>query len=342
METIWFIIWGTLWGVYFMLDGFDFGAGILMPFIAKNEQDRKKIFNAIGPFWDGNEVWLITAGGVTFAAFPGTYATMFSALYSVLMLILFALIIRGAGLAMREESEDNQSARNFWDGLFTRGSFAAALLWGVAFANLFKGIPIDAEGVYHGTIITLLNPYGLLGGLLFLTYFLMHGSIWLSIKTDGDLHDKAAGLAGKLWIALAILSVIFLISTVFATELYTNYLNNPVLFILPLLVVLGLVFSGLFIKARDWKKAWLASSVYIFFATMFGVVGMYPALLISSIDSEYSRTIHNSASSPLTLRIMLIVVLICIPAVIIYQMWAYRIFKGKVGGDHSGYHDGID
>ncbi|NQU05545.1 MAG: cytochrome d ubiquinol oxidase subunit II, partial [Calditrichaeota bacterium] len=276
METIWFIIWGLLWGVYFMLDGFDFGAGTLMPFIAKSEIDRKKIFNAIGPFWDGNEVWLITAGGVTFAAFPGAYATMFSAMYSAFMLILFALIIRGSGMVLREELAENQSARNFWDWMFTIGSFVAALLWGVAFANLFKGIPIDAEGVYHGSILTLLNPYGLLGGLLFLTFFMMHGSIWLSLKTDGDLHDKTTVLAGKFWGVLVILSVVFLIATVFATDLYANYLNNPVLFILPLLVVLGLIFSGLFIKARDWSKAWFASSVYIFFATMFGVVGMYP------------------------------------------------------------------
>jgi len=341
METTWFLIWGLLWAVYFMLDGFDFGVGTLMPFIAKKESDRKKIYNAIGPFWDGNEVWLITAGGITFAAFPGTYATMFSALYSALMLILFALIIRGAGLALREESLDNLSARGFWDWLFIIGSFVTALLWGVAFANLFKGIPIDAEGVFHGNLFTLLNPYGLIGGVLFLVYFIMHGSIWLAFKTDGELHDRAIKLSGRFWIILSVVSVIFLFMTAVSTNLYQNYLDSPVLFIIPLLLVAALALTGLFIKQAQWKKAWFASSGYIFFATFFGLIGMYPGLLLSSLDPSFSRTIHNSASSPLTLKIMLVVVIIFVPLAIIYQAWAYKVFGGKVEGDASGYHEGV-
>ena len=340
METIWFIIWGFLWGVYFLLDGFDFGAGILMPFIARDETNRRKIFNSIGPFWDGNEVWLITAGGITFAAFPGTYATMFSTLYSALMLILFGLIIRGAGLAMREETE-NPAARRWWDWSFVIGSFVAALLFGVIFANIFRGIPFDGNGVYHGSLLTLLNPYGLLGGLLFLTFFLMHGSIWLAFKTENQLHDRASLLSSWFWVILTALSVIFLISTAFATGLYDNYLNNPLLFAIPALMVTGLVFTGIFIHQRAWKKAWFASSLFIFSVTMFGVIGMYPSLLPSSIDPAFSRTIHNSASSPLTLKIMLVVVLIFIPLVIVYQAWAYRIFSGKVSGEISGYHEGV-
>ena len=338
METIWFLLWGILWAVYFDLDGFDLGVGILMPFIAKDETERRTIFNAIGPFWDGNEVWLIAAGGVTFAAFPGTYATMFSALYSALMLILFALIIRGAGLALREESHNNPSARGFWDWLFIIGSFIAALLWGVAFANLFRGIPIDAEGIYHGTLLTLLNPYGLLGGLLFLVFFLMHGSIWLAFKTEDDLHNRAAKLSKKFWIILVIISVVFLVTTAYSTDLYRNYLDSPALFILPLVVFLCLVISGIFIRQAGWKKAWFASAGYIFFATMFGVVGMYPDLLISSLNPEFSRTIYNSASSSLTLWIMLVVVLIFLPLVIIYQAWSYKLFSGKVGKEPHGYN----
>lgn len=311
-----------------------------MPFIARDEADRKKIYNAIGPFWDGNEVWLIVAGGVTFAAFPGTYATMFSALYSVLMLILFALILRGAGLALREEAE-KQSHRAFWDWFFIIGSFIAALLLGVAFANFFKGIPIDAEGIFHGNLFTLLNPYGLAGGLLFLTFFLTHGAIWLTFKTEGELHDKAMNYAGRLWVILVVLSVIFLIATAFATDIYRNYLNSPVLFVLPLLAVAGLLLTGIYIKQVDWKKAWFASAGYFFFVTLFGVVGMYPALLPSSLNPAFSRTIHNSASSPLTLKIMLVVALIFVPLAIIYQAWAYKVFSGKVGGEHSGYHEGV-
>lgn len=340
METIWFIIWGVLWGVYFMLDGFDLGAGTLMPFIARNEADRRKIFNAIGPFWDGNEVWLITAGGVTFAAFPAVYATMFSALYSVLMLILFALILRGSGLAMREESE-SASGRAFWDRLFIIGSFAAALLFGVVFANLFKGIPIDAEGIFHGNLLTLLNPYGVFGGLLFLTFFLLHGAIWLALKTDGELQNRVIDLTGKLWIILIVLSVAFLIATAFATSLYHNYINNPVLFLLPFIAVVSLLFTGYLIRKAEWKNAWFASSGYILFVTIFGVVGMYPGLLLSSIDPAFNRTIYNSSSSSLTLTIMLVVVLIFVPLVIVYQSWAYKVFGGKVSGEYSGYHEGM-
>ncbi len=167
-----------------MLDGFDLGLGTLMPFLAKDDTDRRVIYRAMGPFWDGNEVWLITAGGVTFAAFPTTYAVMFSGLYSALMLILFALILRGVSMVFRGEVDDPRW-RRLWDtGLFL-GSFLPALLFGVAFANLFKGIPIDAEGIFQGNLLTLLNPYGLAGGLLFVLLFLVHGSLWLAVKTHG-------------------------------------------------------------------------------------------------------------------------------------------------------------
>lgn len=339
METIWFIIWGVLWGAYFILDGYDLGAGALMPFLAKDEYDRKKIFNSIGPFWDGNEVWLVTAGGVTFAAFPGTYATMFSALYTALMLVLFALIARGAGLAMREEAE-KPSLRSLWDGFFFVGSFVAALLFGVFFANIFKGVPIDGEGVFHGNLFTLLNPYGLLGGLFFLVFFFTHGSIWLALKTDGDLGERAERAAKKFWMGLLVLAVLFLIFTAVATDVYDNYLANPALFILPVLAVAALLLSGLFIMKSDWFKAWFASAGFIFSTTLFGVIGIYPALLPSNLDPAFSRTIHNTASSPLTLKIMLGVVLVFVPIVIVYQAWVHKVFSGKAGGTHSGYHDG--
>lgn len=339
METIWFVIWGVLWGVYFLLDGYDLGAASLMPFIAKDQGDRTKIFNSIGPFWDGNEVWLITAGGVTFAAFPGVYATMFSALYLPLMMILFALIIRGGGIALREEVEKS-SVRALWDWFVIGGSLTAALLFGVAFANIFKGIPIDAEGIFRGGFFALLNPYGLLGGLLFLAFFIMHGAIWLAFKTEGNFQRRAEKAAGRIWIALAVLSVVFLVNTAFATSLYHNYLNAPVLFVIPLMTVTGLILSGIFIRKSAWLKAWFASSLYIFSAAMFGVVGMYPSLLPSSIDPAFSRTIHNSSSSPLTLKIMLVVALIFVPIVIAYQAWIHKLFSGKVSGEASEYHSG--
>ncbi|HYA02276.1 MAG TPA: cytochrome d ubiquinol oxidase subunit II, partial [Syntrophobacteria bacterium] len=184
LETTWFVLWGVLWAVYFMLDGFDLGLGSLMPVLARNDTDRRIIYNAMGPFWDGNEVWLISAGGVTFAAFPRAYALLFSSLYTALMLVLFALIFRAVAFEFRGKV-DHPAWRKLWDSCLVFGSFLPALLLGVAFANIFRGIPFDAEGLYRGSLITLLNPYGLIGGVLFLCLFLVHGSIWLAIKAQG-------------------------------------------------------------------------------------------------------------------------------------------------------------
>src|SRR4030042_1582508 len=194
LPTIWFILWGVLWAVYFMLDGFDLGAGTLLPVLAKSDVERRLIYRTMEPVWDGNEVWLITAGGVTFAAFPTTYAVMFSGLYSALMLILFALILRGVSMAFRGEVDDPRW-RRVWDAGLFLGSFLPALLFGVAFDNLFKGLPIHAEGIFQGNLLTLLNPYGLAGGILFVLLFLVHGSLWLAVKTHGELHHRAAHLA---------------------------------------------------------------------------------------------------------------------------------------------------
>src|SRR5512133_3487177 len=190
LETIWFVIWGVAWAVYFMLDGFDLGLGTLFPFLAKNETDKRVIVNAMGPFWDGNEVWLITAGGVTFAAFPRTYATMFSALYTPLMLLLFALILRGVSFEFRGKIHSATWAK-VWDTCLVVGSFVPALLLGVAFANIFAGIPIDREGIFQGNLFTLLNPYGLAGGVLFVLLFSVHGALWLATRSEGDLHARA-------------------------------------------------------------------------------------------------------------------------------------------------------
>ena len=196
LETIWFALWGVLWAVYFMLDGFDLGLGTLRPFLARNQDESRVVLNAMGPFWDGNEVWLLTAGGVTFAAFPGTYAVMFSSLYTPLMLLLFALILRGISFEFRGK-EDAAWWRKTWDACMWIGSFLPALLLGVAFANIFAGIPIDGEGVFHGNLFTLLNPYGLLGGVLFVLLFTVHGALWLAIKSEGWLRDRAGAAAKR-------------------------------------------------------------------------------------------------------------------------------------------------
>ena len=329
LETVWFVLWGILWAFYFMLDGFDLGAGTLLPFVARNETEKRLAYNAIGPFWDGNEVWLITAGGVTFAAFPGTYAVMFSSLYSPLMIILFALILRGAAMELRKKT-DSQTGRAVWDLCAILGSFIPALLFGVAFANIFRGIPIDGEGVYRGNLITLLNPYGLLGGILFLLLFLMHGSLWLSLKTGGEVSRRAGATSRRLWPALLIVAVLFLIYTAVETKLYENYLTTPLLFIIPLCAVCALLLVRVYIAKGAWWKAWFASCVTIVGTTLFGVIGLYPSLLPSSLNNAYSQTIYNSASSPLALKIMLVVALIFVPIIIIYQGWVYILFRGRV------------
>jgi cytochrome d ubiquinol oxidase subunit II len=334
LESIWFVLWGVLWAVYFMLDGFDFGVGTLTPVLAKSETDRRLIYNSLGPFWDGNEVWLITAGGVTFAAFPTAYAVLFSGLYTPLMMVLFALILRGVAFEFRSK-EDSTRWRKAWDSCIFLGSALPALLLGVAFANIFRGIPIDGEGIFQGNLLTLLNPYGLLGGVLFVLLFLVHGSVWLAIKTSGELHERAARMAARLWAPLVLVAVAFLVATWFATRLYDNYLKNPLFYLvplslIPLAAVGGLVAVRLFIARTAWWKAWFASSAAIVGVTLFGVVGLYPNLLPSSLNPAYSVTIHNASSSPLTLKIMLGVALTFVPAVIAYQSWAYRLFKDKV------------
>ncbi|MFH1116251.1 MAG: cytochrome d ubiquinol oxidase subunit II [Pseudomonadota bacterium] len=329
LETIWFLLWGILWAVYFMLDGFDLGLGILSPFLARSEEHKRVVYHAMGPFWDGNEVWLITAGGVTFAAFPTTYAVMFNALYTPLLLLLFALIFRGIALEYRNKV-DGDGWRKVWDTLLFVGSFLPALLLGVAFANIFKGIPIDADGIFHGNLLTLLNPYGLLGGALFVLLFVVHGALWLAIKAEGDLSIRAGGAAGQIWWALLIVAVVFLGASWFATKLYGNYLTYPVLFLIPLVTVVALLAARLFIAQGAWWKAWGASSLTIVGATLFGVVGLFPDLLPSSLNPAYSLTAFNSASSPLTLKIMLVVALTFVPIVIGYQVWSHYLFRDKV------------
>ena len=289
----------------------------------------RTIYNSLGPFWDGNEVWLITAGGVTFAAFPTTYAVMFSTLYTPLLLILFALIIRAVSFEFRGKIE-GRGWNRLWDTCLFLGSFVPALLFGVAFANIFQGIPFDAKGVFHGNLLSLLNPYGIVGGLLFVLLFVLHGLLWLAIKTSGDLHERTVRTLPAIWAILLIVAVIFLVHTWFATPLYKNYLANPLLFIIPLVTVAALLAVRLLIASGQWWKAWFASSLTILTATLFGVVGLFPNLYPSSLDPTASLTAFNSSSSPLTLKIMLGVALVFVPVVIAYQTWSYYLFREKV------------
>ena len=328
-QVIWFVLWSVLWAVYFMLDGFDLGAGILQGFIGKTDTERRMVINTFGPFWDGNEVWLLTAGGATFAAFPTTYALMFSYLYTPLLIILFALILRGVSFEFRGKV-GSKSWKGLWDLAILLGSFIPTLLFGVAFGNIFQGLPMDAAG-YHGNIFYLLNPYGLLTGLLFVLLFVEHGALWLKVKTDGVVSERAAGIADRSWVFLLVVAVAFLVYTYFATNLYANYFSHLVLFIIPLLAVIALLGIKFFIAKARYLTAFWSSCVTILMVTFTGVTGLYPNLIPSSLDPAYSLTIFNSSSSTYTLEIMTVVALIFVPIVIAYQIWTYNTFRHKVG-----------
>lgn len=329
LQSIWFFLWGLLWAIFFMTDGFDFGIGTIYPFIGKTDRDKRVMLNSIGPLWDGNEVWLLTAGGVTFAAFPQVYATMFSSLYTPLMLILFALIFRGVAFEFRGKI-DSPGWRKLWDICIFLGSFFPALLFGVAFANIFAGIPFDGQGLYHGNTLKLLNPYGLLGGIFFVLMFIQHGANWLTIKTRGELQQRAIAVSQLNWLILVPVAVAFLVYSYFATDLYANYFKTPALFIVILITVAALFATRFFSARQAWFKAWFASALTIVGATFFGVIGLFPTLFPSNIDKAFSLTAFNASSSPLTLKIMLGVVLTFIPIVISYQVWAYHFFRNPI------------
>ena len=335
LEAVWFFLWGLLWAVFFMTDGFDFGVGALYPFLGKSDEDRRIMINTLGPLWDGNEVWLVTAGGVTFAAFPLVYATMFSSLYSILMLILFALILRGVSFEFRGKIA-HPGWKRVWDAAIFIGSLAPALLFGVVFANIFMGLPFDEDG-YYGSLAALFNPYGLLGGFLFLALFLQHGATWLCLKTAGELQARAQRAANTIWYVLLCLAVVFLVVSWPATELYANYLARPVLWLVVAGAVAALLAVKFFVKKQRWLPAWICSGVTIGLCTFFGLIGLFPNLFPSSMGSQYHLTAYNAASSPLTLKIMLGVVLVVIPVVIAYQAWAYFLFAGKVTADDLEY-----
>jgi cytochrome d ubiquinol oxidase subunit II len=311
-----------------MLDGFVLGTGMLHHYLGRDDRQRKILIRTVGPVWDGNEVWLLTAGGATFAAFPKTYALMFSYLYSALLLLLFSLIIRGVSLEFRNKI-DSSGWKKAWDAGIFIGSVLPALLLGVAFGNIFSGLPMDAAG-YHGSLLSLLNPYGLLTGVLFVLLFLTHGSLYVGVKTEGNLSDRSTALAGKLWFAELLVAVMFLAATAFSTKLYDNYLSSPLLLVVPLLAVAALLGIKIFLAKGSPLMAFASSCVTILMVVFTGVIGLFPNLIPSSLDPAFSLTIFNSSSSTYTLKIMTVVALVFVPIVISYKIWVYRLFRSTV------------
>lgn len=325
LETIWFALWALLWGVYLSLDGFDFGLGLIMPFIARDDTERRIFYNALGPFWDGNEVWLITAGGVTFAAFPGAYAVMFSALYAPLLILLFALIVRAAAIEFRSKLPSPRW-RGRWDGLLFVCSLVPTLILGVFFSNLFIGIPIGEGGVYYGNLLMLLSPYPLIGGVFFVALFSLHGALWLAYKSIGDIHRRALACANRLWLLTLLLAILFLGMTAF----YTSFFERAATWLPLALAVAGLLCVRLFLARDRVPEAFLANIVMILGTTFFGFTGLFPNLVPSDLSPEFSVTIYNGASSTLTLEIMLGIAICVVPIVIAYQIWVYRLFRHKI------------
>jgi len=327
LNTLWFILIAVLYIGYFILEGFDFGVGILLPFLGKNDLKRRVIINTIGPHWDGNEVWLITAGGATFAAFPNWYATLFSGFYLPLFLILLALIVRGAAFEFRSKDDDPRW-RSLWDWAIFVGSLIPAWLWGVAFTNFIKGVPIDQNMMYVGGFWNLLNPFALLGGLVSLASFTLLGAIFLSMKTTGDLAGAAQETAKKLSAPAAALLIVYVIVMYFFTGLLQQPGGIPLLVLV--IAVVSLLAAGYFIfQARNgWAFVMMVISVLFNASAIFFI--LYPRVLVSSLDAAWSLTIFNSASSPYTLKVMTTATLVLLPLVLAYQAWAYWVFRKRV------------
>jgi cytochrome d ubiquinol oxidase subunit II len=322
LATVWFVLIAILWTGYFVLEGFDFGVGILLPFLGRDDTDRRMMINSIGPVWDGNEVWLITAGGATFAAFPLWYASLFSGFYLALLLILAALIIRGVSFEFRGKVDSARWRRN-WDRAIFIGSALPALLWGVAFANIVRGVPLDAAGVYTGNLLTLLNPYGLLGGLAMLSLFTLHGAIFLALKTTGELRRRARALAVRLAFGTVPLAAAFLaISQLAHGKPVTD--GTAALAAITLLGAVGAAFRG----REGWAFAGTAVTLVLAVATLFG--DLWPNVFPSTTRAAYSLTVSNASSSHYTLVVMTWVALIFTPIVLLYQGWTYWVFSKRL------------
>lgn len=335
LPVIWFVLIAVLWTGYFVLEGFDFGVGMLLPVLggdryATSEQDaesrRRLMITSIGPVWDGNEVWVLTAGGATFAAFPHWYATLFSGFYLPLLLILVALIVRNLGFEYRGKGE-SEAWRRGWDAAIVTGSFLPALLWGVAFGNIVAGVPIDANMEYTGSVFTLLNPVGLLGGLTTLGLFLTHGATYLALKTDGPIRAEARELAWRTGLATAVVAVVFLATI-------NTLTGNPVSWALSGVAAAALLAGMAAVRAGREGWSFLGTAVTIAVAVAALFVALFPDVMPSSTDPAYSLTIHNAASSQTTLTIMTWAAAIFTPIVLGYQGWTYWIFRKRLSTKH--------
>jgi cytochrome bd ubiquinol oxidase subunit II len=325
LHDVWFLLIAVLWIGYFVLEGFDFGLGILLPFIGRNDAERRTLINAIGPVWDGNEVWVLVAGGATFAAFPYWYATLFSGFYLALFLILVALIVRGVAFEFRSKRE-SASWRLAWDWAIFFGSAVPALLWGVAFANIVAGVPIDKSGNFTGDLFTLLNPFGLLGGVVTLTLFATHGAGYISLKTEGVLRARGNQAMVVLGLVAAVAAVVFL----GWTQAKAMVTPSAVVSVLAAVALVGALAANR-LKREGW--AFIGTALTIALAVVALFWHLYPNVMPSSTDAAYSLTVTNASSTDLTLTIMTVVAVLFTPLVLLYQGWTYYVFRRRTSAD---------
>ena len=335
LAELWFILIAVLWAGYFVLEGFDFGVGMLLPFLPKDEKERGMMFESIGPVWDGNEVWLVVAGGATFAAFPGWYASMFSGFYLALLLVLVFLIVRVVSFEWRAKSKSPRW-RAVWLAANSIGSFGAALVWGVGLSALLYGTPLDSSGDYTGTFWDLFNAYTLFAGLTVVVYFAFHGAVFLTLRATGDLCERALKAARMLALPATALSAAFMIWTVVvAVDRNDKNVFPPVL--PAVLGIAAAVLAVAFVLQGRTGRAFVSTALgaILLVATLF--TSLYPRVMVSSPDFGNSLTVSNASSAHYTLVVMTVVALLTLPVVLLYQAWTYHVFRHRVTGDAAHY-----
>lgn len=330
LNIFWFILIGMLYTGFFFLEGFDFGVGMLLPIIGRKDIERRAVLNTIGPHWDGNEVWLITAGGATFAAFPIWYATMFSGFYLAMFLLLIALIFRGVAIEFRSKTH-SPKWRYGWDNAIAIGSFLASFLLGIVFTNLVKGLPIDNHQIFTGSIFMMLNPLSILGGITVASVFLLHGGNFLSLKLTDALRVRAIRFAQMIWIPVLILAGGYMAFLVFST---TAFLEKGLIgLILPVLAMVSLVLTRIFLETKNEVISFATTGLAVVLIMAGIFTALFPNVMVSSTAAEYSLTIYNASSSPYTLKVMSIVAVVMLPIILAYQAWTYWVFRKRVSTD---------
>ncbi|MFJ6379969.1 cytochrome d ubiquinol oxidase subunit II [Kitasatospora sp. NPDC092039] len=330
LHDVWFVLIAVLWIGYFFLEGFDFGIGVLTKPLARNTAERRVLINTIGPVWDGNEVWLLTAGGATFAAFPDWYATLFSGFYIPLLVILVCLIVRGVAFEYRHKRDGERWQRNWEEALFWT-SLLPAFLWGVVFADIVRGVDIDAQKNHTGGLWDLLNPYALLGGLVTLALFTFHGSVFAALKTVGEIRDRARRAALQTGLATAVLALVFLVWT---QADHGNGRSLAALVVAVVALVAALAANQL--GREGW--AFALSGVTVVAAVGMLFLALFPDVMPSTLNPEWSLTVRNAASSPYTLKVMTVVAAVFTPLVMLYQGWTYWVFRKRIGVQHIPGH----